>query len=185
MKKQGRNGVVRQARSSETHQRSYHQSSSYQYCSEAHAGACLVKDAAVIMRAEKASQASTSCFFRPGGCAAYPIKRVERHEPPPEGMEEWRRTKGTRLLSWIERIEDSKLREKERRTWAATHQRSLKVVHLAFERFIGLALRGRCFLPLRLHPFLLGNRLFFQFHLLTSCPFVQLQRGVMKFETAT
>lgn len=82
---------------------------------------------------------------------------------------------------------------KERRRWAATHHRSLEIVHLAFERFINLSLRGCGFLlkrgvTLLLRLFVLGHfgdRLFLQFHLLTSCPFVQLPRSGVKFETAT
>lgn len=40
--------------------------------------------------------------LRPEGRPAYPIKREEEpsaEKRQPEGMEEWRRTKGTRLLS--------------------------------------------------------------------------------------
>ena len=67
--KQRRNAVVRQARSSETHQR------------ESHAGVresrpCLIKDAAAIMR-QKGQTGGRAVSSRLEGRPAYPIKPEE------------------------------------------------------------------------------------------------------------
>ena len=187
------------------------------YCSKAHAGArdsrpclVLVKDAGGNNAAERVNQVergqlstgSSRSFLsliqlRPEGRPAYPIKREE----PSASAEtkEWKsgdvpREQDKKHRGGANRpIRDSKLRKKERCRWAATHHRSLEVIHLALGRFINLCLRGRRFilatrLPLRMRLILLwhfGDRFFLQFHLLTSCPSVQLLRSGVKFETVT
>ena len=63
---------------------------------------CLVKDAAAIIRQK--GQAGGRVFLfpiqvRPEGRPAYPVKQKELINQQVLGMEEWRCTKGTRLLS--------------------------------------------------------------------------------------
>ena len=72
---------------------------------------------------------------------------------------------------------------------AATHQRCLEVIHLAFEGFSlrGLSFHTRGFLATRICVLRLRRfcGLFVVLHLLTSCPFVDLARRIMEFEAAT
>ena len=70
---------------------------------------------------------------------------------------------------------------------AATHQRGLEVIHLAFEGFSGLGFHTGWFLATRICVLRLRRfcGLFVVLHLLTSCPFVELARRSMKFEAAT